>query len=103
MYTVHTGFVLVGLYFFSLLDWVQTPVGTRDFSLLQKCLQALGLRQTPIQWVPDFFPGGNGYLSSSRRYSGHSMKLTTEKHLVLRLRMSGAYLYSPYVFMAWTG
>ena len=50
--------------------------GQKIFSFPKSSRQALGSTQLPKQWVPGLFPGV---------YSGRSVKLTTQLHLVPRL------------------
>jgi hypothetical protein len=75
------------------LSGVQMAVGAMDFYLLQNIQTALQPTQIPIQWVLQFFPGGQ----VARAW------LTIQFHLVPRLRMSGRILLlSIYAFMMWT-
>ena len=72
------------------------PRHRQEIYLLSKTSRpAVGPTHAAIQWVPRFFPRGN---------SGRGVKLTTQPHLVLKFRMSGAMPVIPlYAIMAWTG
>jgi hypothetical protein len=68
----------------------------RIFPLTSVSWPALGPTQPPVQWVP-------GVLSPGAK-RGRGVTLTTRPHLVLTLRMSRSYTFSPpSTFMACSG
>lgn len=72
-------------------SWVRIRVGARRFSLLQNVCGTYPASYSIDTWV------------LSRRQNGRGVKLSTHRHLVQRLIMSGFILLTLYAFMVWHG
>ena len=71
--------------------WILARV--RDFSILQNIQTSIWPTQPPIQWVQEFFPGGEG-----------DWGVMSHSHLASGLNMGGTVLLFPlYAFKVWKG